>query len=110
MRGRHIKKATPPMVEEIVILLCRDYKRRAEELSSPDISARTKVEYRYLNYKIADAVAEVVERRYVPLFIEEIGLRTGYAASNVTGMSESMYKRAKVEIKNNIAKKLHLCD
>ena len=100
--------ALPDTVEQIVVALCRDYKRRAVGIVTPETSARTKVEYRYLNYKIADAVAELVERRNVPIFIDEIGSHTGYASSAVVGMSESVYKRTKVQIKYNIAKKLHI--
>ncbi len=112
MRVGNIKStkacALPDTVEQIVVAMCRDYKRRAEGILSPETSARTKVEYRYLNYKIADAVAELVERRNVPIFIDEIGSHTGYASSAAVGMSESVYKRAKVKIKYNIALKLHL--
>ena len=92
--------ALPDTVEQIVVAMCRDYKRRAVGIVTPETSARTKVEYRYLNYKIADAVAELVERRNVPIFID--------ASSAVVGMSESVYKRTKVQIKYNIAKKLHI--
>ena len=112
MCGGNIKSqkgyALPDTVEQIVTSMCRDYKRRAEGIVAPETSARTKVEYRYLNYKIADAVAELVERRLVPIFIEEIGSHTGYASSAVVGMSESVYKRTKVKIKYNIALKLHI--
>ena len=110
MRIGYIKGKLPPTVEELVIAMCKDYKRRAEALECAEVSTRTKVEFRYLNYKIADAAGELVDKRYVPVFIEEIGSRTGYASTRVDGMSENMYKSKKSSIKINIARKLHFCD
>jgi len=98
----------PPTVDALVIALCADYVRRAEAILSDETPTRMKVELRYINYKLADAVADVVERRLIPLFIEEIGSRIGFASSKIEGMGESVYKRSKAKIKVNIAKKLYL--
>jgi hypothetical protein len=110
MRIGYIKAKLPQTLDELVVALCRDYERRAAALSSDGVSTRTKVEFRYLNYKIADAVGELVERELVPVFIREIGDRVGYSASAVVCMSESTYKSKKASAKVNIARKLHFCD
>ncbi len=100
----------PREVEKIVTALCLDYKRRAEALSAHTVSHRTEVEYRYLNFKIAEAAEEVIGERFAMQYIYEIGHSIGYAKSRITCYSETSYKNYKQLIRKNIAKKLHLCD
>ncbi len=97
-------------VDALVVALCADYRRRAALIADENTSSRVKVELRYINCKIAGAAGEIAPSRYVPIFIDEIGSRTGYAKSAVDGLSETAYKLQKLQIKRNIVKKLHLAD
>ena len=97
-------------LDTLVIALCIDYARREAAIISRSLSKRTDTEYRYYNFKIFAAVAEIVGERYADGYIKEIGNRTGYAKSEISGVSEVTYKNYKRLIKNNIAKKLHLRD
>ncbi len=100
----------PPTVDAIIVALCADYERRAALIHDPDISLRTSVEYRYLNYKISEAAKEVVGEGVAKMYVDEIGEKRGYAKSDIYGICEVTYKVAKREIKHNIARKLHLID
>ena len=71
---------------------------------------RTGMEYKYINLHMADAAAEIAGERLAPIYIDEIGTRTGYAHSRVDCVSETTYKEQKQSVKINIAKKLHLLD
>ena len=97
-------------VEAIVVALCFDYDRRRQVIEEHTASSRTDAEYKYYNFKIFDAAAEVIGERYVNVFINEIGRKIGYAKSKINFMSEVTYKKYKQLIKENIAKKLHLID
>ena len=96
-------------LEELVVALCLDYSRRERHIEAHSVSHRTETEYKYLNFKIYDAAAEICGERYAPIYIEEIGRRIGYAKSR-THLSEVTYKRYKNLIKMNIARVLHLID
>ena len=98
----------PATLDAMVVAFCADYGRREELIRNVDTPKRVKVELQYINYKLYDAVADVVERHLIPIFIDEIGARKGFASSMVEGMGESVYKRAKARVKVNIAKKLYL--
>lgn len=106
MGSRAIKKDT---LDELIIVLCKDYRRRERSLTYQNLSHRTKVELKYLNYKLAEAAKEVVGEDYAT-YIYEIGESVGYAKTAVGDVGESDYKIKKAEIKSNIARKLHLCD
>ncbi len=97
-------------LDTLVIALCLDYSRREEAIILRSVSKRTDTEFRYYNFKIFDAAAEIVGERFADEYIKEIGNRTGYAKSEITCVSEVSYKNFKRLIKNNIAKKLHLRD
>ncbi len=97
-------------VDAIVVALCSDYERRRRAIEEHTVNNRTDAEYKYYNFKIFDAVAEVIGERYVNVFINEIGKKIGYAKSEINFMSEVTYKKYKYLIKENIAKKLHLID
>jgi hypothetical protein len=94
----------------LVTALCLDYFRRKEAMENKSVTKRTDTEFRYYNFKIFDAVAEVGGERYAELYIKEIGRKTGYAKSELSFLSEGTYKRYKAIIKENIARKLHLVD
>ncbi len=100
----------PDAVKRTVVALCADFERRRELIEGRLLSRRTELEFRYLNYKIAEAAIEVVGEANAKIYIEEIGGRIGYAKSKLLCISESTYKRKKSEIILNIAKKLHLSD
>ena len=110
MRGEYVKGVLLPTLDALVVAVCADYERRESLLRSEVLSLRTRAELRYLNYIISTATAEIAEPCYVNLFIDEIGSRTGFAHSAIEGMGEEAYKIRKMEIKRNIAKKLHFCD
>ncbi len=108
MRNRNVRKSSS--VDILVTALCCDFPRREKAIKEGGASRRTLVEFRYLNFKILEAVGEVVDNRYVMLYINEIGENIGYAKSRIDGLSETFYKMQKKKIKENIAKKLHLLD
>ena len=95
-------------VSEIVRALCLDYPRRAEAISLHSFSGRIENEFKYYNFKIYDAAAEIVGESLAEKFICEIGERAGYARSRVNLMSERSYKAYKHETVENIARRLYL--
>lgn len=94
----------------VIVALCADYERRCALLETGSVSHRTEMEYRYLNFKVYNAAAEIVGELYAPEMIREIGARRGYAKSSIEHYSEKTYKVKKQQIKINIARKLHLID
>ena len=97
-------------LDALVRALCFDYSRRERAISERSVSHRTDTEFRYYNFKIFDAAAEVVGEAYAEIYIKEIGDRCGYAKSEIYPISEVTYKQRKRYVMDNIAKKLHLCD
>jgi hypothetical protein len=93
----------------LVVAFCRDYFSRKREVESGKCSLRTRMEYQYVNGRIADAAREIVGSDY-EIYIKEIGEGIGYAYSDVECVSESSYKQLKKEVKINVARKLHLLD
>lgn len=95
----------------VVDALCADYGRRERLITSeckPCI--RVEVELRYYNFKIIEAAEEIVGERYARTMIKEIGDATGYAHTALDYMSEATYKETKREVRENIAKRLHLTE
>ncbi len=106
MRTRNLKNET---LDNLIIALCLDYSRRKKLIEEGMVGKRCLVEFRYLNIKIYDAVAEIVGDGLAEIYIEELGKNVGYAKSRVMDeLSEATYKKYKLLIKENIAKKLHL--
>ena len=68
------------------------------------------MEYRYINFRIFEAAAEIATEELAVRFIYEIGNKIGYAKSELYQMSEANYKNKKSRIKRAIAEKLHLVD
>lgn len=97
-------------LDMVVVAVCADYERRCAAINNGAVSHRTEMEYKYLNFKIYTAAAEIVGQLYAPEMIREIGARRGYAKSSLEHYSEKTYKVKKQQIKMNIAKKLHLID
>lgn len=104
----------PDMREEtldfLVTALCLDYERRQRAITEHSVSKRVDTEFRYYNFKIFDAAAEIAGERDAPVYIREIGNKIGYAKSDMYRLSEVTYKKYKKLIKENIARKLHLTD
>lgn len=98
-----------PEIDSVVVALCADYARRAEIISYGCATHRVEMEYKYLNYKIYEAVAEIVGEESAMSVIKDIGNKRGYAKSDAD-MCETTYKRRKQEVKYAIARKLSLCD
>ncbi len=99
-----------PSVDAIVVALCADYERREAALADATVGHGVEMEYKYLNYKMFDAAAEVVGADSAKTVISEIGARVGYAKCDITDMCERIYKERKKEVKINIARKLRLSD
>jgi hypothetical protein len=97
-------------LDVLVRALCLDYSRRERAISEKSVSHRTDTEFRYYNFKIFDAAAEVVGEMDAELYIKEIGEKCGYAKSEFFIISEGTYKLRKRAVMDNIAKKLHLSD
>jgi len=97
-------------VDMLVVALCADYERRKRAINQRTVSHRTEMEYRYLNFKVYRAAAEVVGEHAAPTMINEIGRKKGYAKTDMDEISEKTYKVKKKQIKLNIAKRLHLID
>lgn len=95
-------------LDALIVALCLDYERRKNAVELGSVSSRCGMEYKYLNYRIYEGAAEIVSERFAPLYINEIGRKIGYAATEHPAISESQYKRDKFEVKINIARKLHL--
>ena len=96
-------------LDRLVVAFCKDYSFRKEAIATGECSRRTRMEYEYINGRIADAAREIVGDDF-EIYINEIGEARGYAGSDVLTISESTYKLYKKEVKINIAKKLHLLD
>lgn len=97
-----------PSLDNLVTALCRDYPRQREAIDGGTADKRVDTEYRYYCFKIFDASAEIVGERLAELFIKEIGNRIGYAKTELYYYSEPYYKKIKLRVKQNIAKRLHL--
>lgn len=96
-------------LDALVVAFCRDFFYRRDTVASGLCSTRTRMEYEYINGRIADAAREIVGEDF-ELYIREIGESIGYAHSDVDYISESSYKKYKKEVKINIARRLHLLD
>ena len=97
-------------LDVLVCALCLDYGRRQRAIEERMVTKRTDTEFRYYNFKIFDAAAEIVGERDADVYINEIGRKIGYAKTSLEYVSEATYKKYKQLIKENIAKKLHLRD
>lgn len=98
-----------PEIDSVVVALCADYARRAEIISYGCATHRVEMEYKYLNHKIYEAVAEIVGEESAMSAIKDIGDKKGYAKSDMD-ISETTYKKRKQAMKHAIARKLLLCD
>lgn len=103
-------RALPSTLDGVVTALCADYGRREEAIRDRSVSPRTAMEYKYINHNIFIAAAEIVTEKYARVYIDEIGRKLGYAASEHDAISEAAYKNEKKEVKISIAKRLHLLD
>ena len=95
-------------LEKVIEGLCCDYKRRKEAIEEGILPKRVLTEYKFLNGKILEAVLEIIGPVDSEVFIEDIGMRRGYAKSSVSRFSEVRYKQLKAKVKLSIAKKLFL--
>ncbi len=97
-------------LSDVVIALCRDFKRRQTEISLCRLSRRTIMEYKYLNFIMHDAACEIAGEALGETYINEIGNCIGYAKTEIDNISEVTYKKRKAEVKMNILRRLHLID
>ncbi len=92
----------------MVEALCADYGRRARLMSCTDTPKRTRIECRYINTRLYDAIRALCsDDEEAMLFLREIGLRRGYATSETT-LGETAYKQKKCEIRRQILIGMHL--
>ena len=113
MRARHIKGSAvsyTSSLDDVIISLCRDYKRREDIVKSSGCTERTAIEYRYLNYRMREAAEDIAGEVYAVAFIRDIGEKIGYARTEIEGFCEADYKSTKLRIKLGIARSLHLLD
>ena len=64
-------KAGVNTVDAVVEALCLDFPRRADAIAKKNVTHRTEMEYRYLNYKILTAVKEIVREDWAETMIED---------------------------------------
>ena len=100
----------PESLDKVIVALLGDYRRRQDAILKRSFSHRTEMEYRYIDYRIEEGALEICPMNCVERFIDEIATRRGFANSDIDCMSEVTYKRQKLEIKFNVARKLHLID
>ena len=98
----------PEGVEKIIQSLCADYTRRALVMKRRSAPFNVIMEYRFLNYRIMNAAIEIAGSRDAGGFIKDIGEEIGYSATELWILSESEYKKRKMEVKYNIAQRLSL--
>ena len=96
-------------LDVLVVAFCKDYFNRKAAIADGTVSRRTRMEYEYVNHRIAEAAHEIVGEDF-EIYIREIGEAKGYAKSEMLDISESTYKIYKKEVKINVARKLHLLD
>ena len=97
-------------LDAVISALCLDYARRREAIENKSVGRRCETEYKYYNYYIFDAAAEIVGERLAEKYIADIGGHIGYAKTEIDCVSEVTYKNYKRMIMDNVAKKLHLTD
>ena len=102
------ERVMPKDADRLVVALCADYFRRKRLIERRSATYTVIMECRYLNYRILDAACSVVGSGDAECFIREIGEGVGYAKSLVSEMSETTYKKKKMEVKRAIAKRLSL--
>ena len=98
----------PEGVASIVSALCADYYRRAEVIAFKKAPYNVIMEYRFLNYRMVNAAAEIAGMRDAERFIYDIGNNVGYATSELYALSEKVYKSRKSDVRLNIARRLSL--
>ena len=104
----HYERITDRSLEIFIEGLCGDYKRRKEAISKGVLPRQVLNEYKFLNGKVLEGTIEIIGAADSEEFIDDIGMRRGYAYSSVNRFSEVRYKQLKAKIKLNIAKKLFL--
>ncbi len=95
-------------LDEIIKAYCADFLRRAQVIADKSAPFNVIMEYKFLNYRIFSAASEYCGTGDALEFIKDIGEGRGYAKSELSVMSESVYKTKKREIKLNIARRLSL--
>ena len=98
-------------VDMMLIAFCADYERREKALRNRTVSYRTEMEYRYYNFNIYEAAAEIVGDHLAEKYIADIGARRGYASTELADCyCEKTYKTRKSAIKESIARRLRLIE
>lgn len=97
-------------LDKLVVALCADYGRRKRAIEERLVGRRVRMEYSYINARMLEGAAEISGALLAETFIEEIGSAVGYAYSKIDCLGETAYKLYKKDIKENIARRMHLCD
>ena len=97
-------------IDKVIVSLCADYERRRKYIVNHIGSRRLRMEFLYINKLLIEGAGEICGGSLAEQFIKEIGAGIGYVHSELQYLSESTYKRYKIDIKRNMAKKLHLTD
>lgn len=114
-KGKEEKKRRGPyqkkderLVMDIISALCAHYEARRAAIENKTVPKRVRMEYAYLNSRLLTAAAEIVGHPSAEGFIRDIGEAVGYAKTELEGYGETSYKKNKICIKINMAKKLYL--
>ena len=98
------------IIDNVIVSLCADYERRKKYIIMRIGSKRLRMEFLYINKRLLEGAGEICGAGLAEQFIKDIGANVGYAFSEISELGESTYKRYKIDIKRNIAKKLYLIE
>ena len=97
-------------LDKLIVALCADYGRRKRAVRDKLVGKRVRMEYSYINARILEGAGEISGAALAEAFIDEIGSGIGYAHSRIDCLGENAYKLYKKDIKENIARRMHLAD
>ena len=110
MKGGDIIMNEKGSLDKLVVALCADYARRKRAVRDKLVGRRVRMEYSYINARMLEGAGEIAGGLLAEAFIDEIGNAVGYAHSKIDCLGENAYKTYKKDIKENIARRLHLID
>ena len=104
----HDESVMSRSLEKMIVALCADFERRTEVINKRNAPYNVIMEYRFLNYRILCAACEIGGDKHAMGYIRDVGEGRGYAKSELSVLSENLYKIRKREVTINIARRLSL--